>query len=70
MAGASLYLADSNILLRLIKRNHPQYPLMRGAVQALRQKGLIPAYTLQNMTEFWNASRRPVERNGLRTHGN
>jgi len=28
----SLYLADSNILLRFTKRDHPQYPLMRGAV--------------------------------------
>ena len=65
MAGSSLYLADSNILLRLTKRDHPQYPLMRSAVHALRQKGMIPAYTLQNMTEFWNASTRPMERNGF-----
>jgi predicted nucleic acid-binding protein len=65
MAGSYLYLADSNILLRLTKRDHPQYPLMRGAVHALRQKGMTPAYTLQNMTEFWNASTRPTERNGF-----
>src|SRR6202030_2432927 len=65
MAGSYLYLADSNILLRLTKRDHPQYPLMRGAVHALRQKGQTPAYTLQNMTEFWNASTRPTERNGF-----
>lgn len=65
MAGSSLYLADSNILLRLTKRDHPQYPLMRGAVHALRQKGMTPAYTLQNMTEFWNASTRPMDRNGF-----
>ena len=65
MAGSSLYLADSNILLRLTKRDHPQYPLMRGAVGALRQKGMTPAYTLQNMTEFWNASTRPTARNGF-----
>jgi predicted nucleic acid-binding protein len=66
MAGSSLYyLADSNILLRLTKRDHPQYPLMRSAVHALRQKGMTPAYTLQNMTEFWNASTRPTERNGF-----
>lgn len=65
MAGASLYLADSNILLRLTKRDHPQYGLMRKAVEALRQRGMLPAYTLQNMTEFWNASTRPTERNGF-----
>ncbi|HEV2620398.1 MAG TPA: hypothetical protein VGU23_10730 [Acidobacteriaceae bacterium] len=38
---------------------------MRGAVHALRQKGMTPAFTLQNMTEFWNASTRPIERNGF-----
>jgi predicted nucleic acid-binding protein len=65
MAGSSLYLADSNILLRLTKRDHLQYSLMRGAVHTLRQKGMTPAYTLQNMTEFWNASTRPMERNGF-----
>ena len=65
MAGSSLYLADSNILLRLTKRDHPQYQLMRGAVHALRQTGMTPAYTLQNMTEFWNASTRPKDRNGF-----
>ena len=65
MAGLSLYLADSNILLRLTKRDHPQYSLMRGAVHALREKGMTPAYTLQNMTEFWNASTRPKDRNGF-----
>ena len=65
MAGASLYLADSNILLRLPKRDHPQYPLMRGPVHALRQRGMYPAYTLENMTEFWNASTRPAGRNGF-----
>jgi predicted nucleic acid-binding protein len=26
---------------------------------------MTPAYTLQNMTEFWNASTRPQERNGF-----
>ena len=64
MAGA-LYLADSNILLRLVKRDHPEYPLVRGAIRTLRQKGMTPGYTLQNMTEFWNASTRPKERNGF-----
>jgi hypothetical protein len=39
--------------------------LVRGAIRALTQKGMTPAYTLQNMTEFWNASTRPKERNGF-----
>lgn len=65
MARASLYLADSNILLRLTKRDHPQYSLVRGAVDALRKEGMTPAYTLQNMAEFWNASTRPTGKNGF-----
>jgi predicted nucleic acid-binding protein len=64
MAG-SLYLADSNILIRLVKGDHPEYPLVRGAVTALREKGVKLGYTLQNMAEFWNASTRPKERNGF-----
>ena len=61
----SLYLADSNILIRLVKRDHPEYLLTRGAVNALREKGIQLGYTLQNMAEFWNASTRPIERNGF-----
>jgi len=64
MAGP-LYLADSNILLRLVKRDHPEYPLVRGAVSTLWEAGVRLGYTLQNMAEFWNASTRPIERNGF-----
>jgi predicted nucleic acid-binding protein len=64
MAGPP-YLADSNILLRLVKRDDPEYPLVRGAVDALLDQGIELAYTLQNMTEFWNASTRPRGRNGF-----
>jgi len=64
MAG-SLYLADTNILIRLVKRDHSEYLLVRGAVSALRQKGIRLGYTMQNMAEFWNASTRPIERNGF-----
>lgn len=65
MPRPSLYLADSYILLRLVNDNHPDFPLVRGAIRALALKGMTPAYTLQNMTEFWNASTRPKERNGF-----
>ena len=43
MAGSSLYLADSNILLRLVKVDHPEFLLVRGAIRALREKGMTPA---------------------------
>src|SRR5580698_10539466 len=50
MAG-SLYLADTNILIRLVKQDHPEYPLVRGVVSALRLKGIKLGYTMQNMTD-------------------
>jgi predicted nucleic acid-binding protein len=61
----TLYLADTNILIRLVKRDHAEYPLVRGAVSTLRQRGIKLGYTMQNMAEFWNASTRPKERNGF-----
>jgi predicted nucleic acid-binding protein len=60
-----LYLADTNVLLRLSKREDPKYDLVRGAAQVLKQQGIGLAYTFQNMTELWNTSTRPVERNGF-----
>ncbi len=60
-----MYLADTNILIRLVKRDHSEYLLVRKAVNALRGKGIELAYTLQNMAEFWNASTRPRDRNGF-----
>jgi predicted nucleic acid-binding protein len=64
MPGA-LYLSDSNILLRLVKSDHPQYSIVREAIGSLELRGMRPAYTLQNMAEFWNASTRPKVRNGF-----
>jgi hypothetical protein len=62
---APLYLAGSNILLRLVKQDHMEYPLLRGAVNTLRRTGVELSYTLQNMAGFWGASTRPKERNGF-----
>jgi len=63
--AADLYLADSNILIRLTKRDHPEYALTRNAVNTLRAKDVRFCYTLQNLAEFWNASTRPKDRNGF-----
>lgn len=64
MAGV-LCLVDSNVLLRLAKRDDPSYGAMREAARSLRNRGFTLVYTLQNMTEFWNTSTRPKERNGF-----
>ena len=62
---ADPHLVDTNILLRLVRRNHTEYPLLRDAVTILRRRGAGLYYTLQNMAEFWNACTRPRELNCL-----
>ena len=62
---ADPHLVDTNILLRLVRRDHTEYALVRDAVTILRRRGAGLYYTLQNMAEFWNACTRPLERNGF-----
>src|ERR1035441_1556359 len=62
---ADPHLVDTNILLRLVRRDHTEYALVRGAVTILRRRGAGLYFTLQNMAEFWNACTRPRERNGF-----
>jgi len=63
---ADPHLVDTNILLRLVRRNHTEYPLVRVTrLTILRRRGAGLYYTLQNMAEFWNACTRPRERNGF-----
>jgi predicted nucleic acid-binding protein len=63
MPGLS-FLADTNVLLRLIKTNDPEFPLVRGAVRALKARGERLCYVPQNIVEFWNVCTRPTDRNG------
>lgn len=58
------YLFDSNILLRLIHRHHPDHALVRGAVRTLHERGEQSYYTAQNLAEFWNVSTRPTTARG------
>lgn len=60
------YLYDSNILLRLVHRHHPDHTLVRDAVRKLHQRSEQSYYTTQNLAEFWNVSTRPpTARGGL-----
>jgi len=65
LTGGSVYLADSNILIRLAHREHPLFPVVRKAMNELELRNIGIAYTLQNMTEFWNALTPPLARNGF-----
>src|SRR5215470_8930247 len=63
MAG-TLYLIDSNILIRWVQRDDPDYQVVESALNALALQKEILCYTSQNLAEFWNACTRPVDRNG------
>src|SRR5579884_1078665 len=64
------YLLDTNILLRLSKRESPEFSTIRAALRSLAQKNARLCYTPQNLIEFWNVATRPLVRNGfgLSTH--
>ncbi|SRR5579883_137642 len=57
-------LVDSNVLLRSVKPNHRDYPLIVPATDAILRHDGVLCYTSQNVSEFCNASIRPVDRSG------
>lgn len=58
------YLVDSNILLRWVKPDHSDYPIIKSAIDTVLRRDGVLCYTSQNLAEFWNACTRPVDRNG------
>ena len=58
------YLVDSNILLRWVKPDHNDYPLVVSAIEAILRRDGELCYTSQNVGEFWNTCTRPLDRNG------
>lgn len=65
MAEGEACLLDSNILLRISKRDDPQHPVIAHALKALVEQGVRVCYTSQTLAEFWNASTRPRDKNGF-----
>lgn len=57
-------LLDTNILLRLTKRDSPEFSSIREALRTLDRGNNRLCYTSQNLVEFWNVSTRPVDKNG------
>jgi predicted nucleic acid-binding protein len=55
-----LYLADSNILLRVSQTSDRHYFIVRRALETLWSRGDELCYTSQNLAEFWNVCTRPV----------
>lgn len=65
MPGGEACLLDSNILLRISKSDDPHHAVIRQALHLLVEQGARLCYTSQTLGEFWNASTRPRDRNGL-----
>jgi hypothetical protein len=61
MTPSEAHLIDSNILLRIPRRNDPDHTLVMGAVAALRRSGAILYFTHQNIAEFWNVATWPAD---------
>jgi predicted nucleic acid-binding protein len=58
-------LLDSNILLRMSKSNDAHYAAIDNALHALVEQAIRLCYTSQTLGEFWNASTRPLDKNGF-----
>jgi len=59
------FAVDTNVLLRLSERSHPQFNLITDSMRILVAQGAELCFTPQNLGEFWNASTRPLAGNGL-----
>jgi predicted nucleic acid-binding protein len=59
------YLIDTNILLRIARRDDPAHSIVDGALARLAVAGSTLCYTHQNIAEFWNVATRPADRNGF-----
>ncbi len=60
-----LILADTNILLRLVERNHPQHVVAAAAIDIVETRGHQLNIVPQVAYEFWVVATRPLEANGL-----
>jgi predicted nucleic acid-binding protein len=56
---------DTNVLLRLSERSHPQFNLISTAMRRLVAQGAELCFAPQNLGEFWNVSTRSLEQNGF-----
>ena len=59
------YLADTNILLRLLQRSDPEHWLVRAALRTLHGRGERICFAPQNLVEFWCVCTRPTSANGF-----
>lgn len=58
-------LLDSNILVRLSRRDDPQFQVATQSIEAIRRDGHTICLIPQSLREFWVVATRPRESNGL-----
>lgn len=58
-------LVDTNVLVRSLQKKHPACVTARKALIALYRSKHELYLTSQNIAEFWNVCKRPIEVNGL-----
>lgn len=58
------YLIDTNVLIRWVQPQDPQFSTARDCIQHLANFAAVPCYTSQNLGEFWNVLTRPRTQNG------
>jgi predicted nucleic acid-binding protein len=59
------YLLDTNILLRTIVTDDPNYQITQDAIAFLRRSKERLFIAPQNLIELWNVATRPSNKNGL-----
>jgi predicted nucleic acid-binding protein len=59
-----VYLFDTNLFLRLARRNDPQRTIVLDALRKLRSRNDVLCFTPQVVSEFWNVCTRPSSARG------
>jgi predicted nucleic acid-binding protein len=59
------YLANTNVLLRLLQRSDPGHGVVCSALRTLHQRGEQICFAPQNLVEFWRVCTRPISANGF-----
>lgn len=59
------YLVDTNVLLRTLVTDDPQYQITQDTIFILRRSGERLFIAPQNLIELWNVATRPSDKNGL-----
>jgi predicted nucleic acid-binding protein len=65
MPSGDACLLDSNILLRISKNDDAHHAAISRALHGLVAQAVRLCYTSQTLGEFWNASTRPLDKNGF-----